>query len=825
MSIVTAPQVYRWREAAAALLRSPGYTLTVVLTLALTLGALCAVLVLGEALLWRPLPYPQEARLVQLRGEFAMGEFRMPGLNERLPAEWQQQIPALEKIALIDSRGQSIGWPSGKQDDRTHAVSPELFELLGAKLALGRLPDAAALASGAHEVLISAQAWQQHYGADRKVLEQSLEVGDQMYRIVGVLDANFLFPEFISRSADVLTLRPLVLPAAQRGSYNSFTSNLTALARVRDGTDTTALAAELEAIWTHGVTAEQGRAAANMFSFKADVNGIRKAIVGDAGKVAQLLFIGLALLLAISVVSLASLVLARAAARNSEYALREALGLTRRGRVAHVLTEMLLLMAVVAVLALWAALWGIELVRLVGRNELPLLATLRIDAGALLFTLALALLLALVMTALFHLGLRRAVLRERLQVAGKGATAGRIGRPLRQTLMAVQLALVAVLVFGAATLISRSLGEIHRDRGMNPDGYALVDLRIRGMDAPPSDVPAEIERWASDLRDQRRDLTPKVRELLLAQPGVEGAVLASPAPFSGSMTVSNFAGPDGKQLGMAEMVQVEAGFFELAGLRFLAGAGWSDAGPVADPAPAVINRTLADQLGGAERAIGQLLTAGRAPVRIVGVVPDLLHRDPERRMAQMWLPQGLATGATTSAFPFVLRVTGPLPEPAALERALQGIDARLQLAEMGELGELLRRQLSQVYLSAWLAGALALLGVVLALAGVFGASAYQARLRRPEFGLRLALGAWPRRLLREQVADALPAIAAGLAVAAAVVGWCGPVLQARGVSLPALRWPDALLAAAVLTTIAVLAVAIAAGREIRRSPWQSLRND
>ncbi len=849
---MTAP-IYPLREALTALRRRPVYTLTLMLTLALTLGALIAVFALSHTLLWKPLPWPETDRLVHLYGHFQVGDLKAAGVPRRVQHDWRAE-PQLETLARVHVAQRPVQWPGGLREGVMLGVDGEFFALLGARARIGRL-FAGGDAAAAGGVVISAAVWQREFAASQAVIGQSLEVDGQRFAIVGVLDETVQVPEFLSRQPELFLLLPGANePDGSRAApYHSFyfDPGVHALARVKPGVSLTALTSALQAYWQRGALAERGSVEALRAVFQAEVRPIRQALIGNADRVAMLLLAGVSLLVLISLASLASLVLARSAASAAEFALREALGLSPAGLRRHVLIEMLLLMALTTLLALWVALWALELIRAVGAEHLPLLDWVRLDGNSLLFALAAALLLAALLTLLALAGLRqsavgnetgakpgRASLRARLQGSGKGSAGAGLKRPLRQALLGGQLALVALLVLGAMTLVGQSWREIHRDRGFDPDGLAVVVTSIAGMPGPRSSDEAFVERWWREFSALQDSLLPRVAATLAAETGpgtgdgagtatgtVSGpaAVQVQPAPLGTSIDLAPLSTSAGRDLGMVETLEIGDGFFALTGLRLLAGQHWPEGRQAAGGDAVLINEPLAAALGGAEAAIGQQLLLAGKPRRVLGVVAAITATADARAQVLLPLLADAPSRAVTSSY--LLRAGRQLPDRDTLQQRLQAIDARLQVDEVYALDAQLRQQLANVYLAAALAGALALLGIVLALAGVFGAAAWQARLRRPEFGLRLALGAWPQRLLREQIADALPAIAGGLVLATGLIGWGAPLLQVRGLALPALQAGDALLAGGVLAAVAMLAVLVAVAREIRRSPWQSLRND
>lgn len=805
------------RHAIRQLARRPGFAAVAALTLALGIGLATAMFSVVDGVLLRPLAYAAPDALFVIRQSWEGSE------RGRLsPAEFQDYVAQSRTLRV---GGYVIGAAnlSGEGEaERVRAayISAGAFAALGVAPAAGRWIAADEDVEGpARAVVLGDGLWRRRLGG-ADVLGRTLMVDGAPAVIVGVMPRGFELPQDLVEGAASELFLPLGLGAVDRGERGSHF--LESVARVADGTGPGAAAAEVRALAARFVAEFPGEYPEAM-RFQATIAPLRGEVVGDVRGAVLALFGAVVFVLLIACANVANLLLARADGRRREFAVRVALGAGRGRLVRQLAVEHL-------VLALAGALGGVVLARFVvaavralAPADLPRMAAITVDARALAFAAAAAVLAGLAFGLLPALRRLDAGLAERLRESGPGMTAGRRRHRLRRTLVVAEATLATVLVACAGLMVH----SFTRLQAVEP-GY-----RTAGVLTGRVSLPTVGYDDSTRIRDYFGELLARARSL----PGVEAAGAVTGLPLTGTLGDLNMRieGRDmaADQRPRADWQVVTPGYFQAMGLRLVRGRGIEDADREDAPGVVVINEALArrywpdsDPLGARFQLGGG---AGPGVVTVVGVVGDVRHAslgaapEPEMYLAhrqfRFWNNGGPATSMT-----LVLQGGGPSAELAgALRRAVAALDPAVPLGLVRPMDAVAATSVAQPRFLALLFTTFSAAALLLAGVGLYGVLALIVSLRTNEFAVRLAFGASERQLLVMVLRDALGMAGTGIAAGLAVALLAGRLLRGMvfaggGVDPVALG-----AAAAALLLAAALAAWVPARRALSVAPAAALR--
>ncbi len=783
------------RVALRSLTKTPGFTATVVLTLALGIGANSAVFSAIDAVLLRPLPFPDGDRLMLL------GQKR-PQTSQTFVApvrllDWGRLNSTFQSISGYYTENASE--TSGELPEKVKRafVSPRFLEVLGVSPALGRgfRPDEEHF-GGTNAVLISDRFWRRRFQADPGVLEKRLRFGPQSFAIVGVMPAAFRFPD---SDVELWFAAPTDAPFAQRRELTWFT----VIGRLKPGVTVAQARENLSA-----VQADLGRQFPETDrELSVSIQPLKEVAVGGIRASLWILFGSVSLLLLIACTNIAALLLARAAQRQQEISVRYSLGATRASVMAQLLTETFVLALSGAVLGLFVAAGASAVFRALAKN-LPRLEEITLDWRIVLYTLASAVVVTLLC------GLFPAIRATGRSLSGSLAHGGRAlvssKNPVQWLLVGVQVALAVTLLSGAGLLL-RSFRELGRvSPGFEPTHVLTLQISTTWAEAGPTAKP-----W-----------TDRMLEHLSAVPGVEAVATSESLPgvpfgFQAEFKVAEGrAETDPKVL--VDSHFVSSGYFATMQIPLLRGELCRDAGP----AQALVNRSFANTYFAGSEAIGHHLVAPGAsaqPVEIRGIVGDA--REQGLNMAPGPLVYVCGDAAQPGTF-FLIRTDGdPAAMAETMRRKIHEIEPNRAVFDITPLEEHLSDAFAENRLRTVLLSFFALTAVSLACLGLYGTLSYLVSARRREVGLRLALGALRgqivQQFLSQGLAVAMLAALAGLGLAVAFTRLLAGMLYGVSPTDPAT------LTGVILLTLAVAAVAslIPAIRASRVEPMRVLRDD
>ncbi len=822
------------RYGARMLLKSPGFTAVAVLTIALGIGATTAIFSVVDATLLQPLPYPQPEQLVSIEDDLPGAGAQDVGMSE---PEWQdlQRSGIFEYVSPTWFDENNLTGSSQPARVRLLIVAPNYFALLGVKPQLGRIFNPEDHSPGLMlEVLISDGLWKRAFGGDPHILDKSVRLDTDLYRIVGVMPAGFDVPGRTTEERNIDAWAATSFYGAPMPDHPPRNGrNLpTAIARLKAGLTIAAAQKRLDAL----VATLQKQFLGDypvQSGWTVRLVPLQESVVGNVSQSLILLLGTVGLVLLIGFVNVANLLLARASARGREIAIRQALGAARTRLTRQLLTESVLLSLLggVAGLAILFCAKGI-LLRLLPDN-LPRLNEISINWPVLLF----ALVASSVAGAIF--GLAPALHAGRLDLAhllkqeGRGSTGSGEQARTRRVLVVTELALSLVLMI-AAGLLLRSFWDLLNVRlGFNPQDVITVRTRL----PDPNDPQTDIYRTVSQKAPLFREILRSSRTL----PGVEEVALGDTASIpldqgqrdlkliSEGQFFLTLEGRDiqSDQPTVVERSSVTPGYFHLLGMTLLRGRLFSDFDNEGAPGVALINEAMAQTYWPDEDPLGKRFrkTGASSPwITIVGLIANARTES----LAEASIPQIYLDLYQTGGKRLAIFLRGHLDAaaiPDEVREQVQTVDPTLPVFGAQTLDEVLSASLAERRFSMEMVALFALTALLLAGLGIYGVISYMVSERTHEIGIRLALGAERRGILQMVLRQGLR-----LAIAGAAVGVVGAMIVSHLMAglLYGVKPTDPLTFAGVTLLfmgVALLACYIPARRAIRVDPLVALRHE
>jgi putative ABC transport system permease protein len=816
------------RFAGRTLLKRPALTVIAILTLALGIGANTALFSVVDSVLLAPLPFRDPERLAMIwasNPELA----RQVGLPDKLPVspatfyDWKT-AKSFERMAIVTSDRLSLTGDGDPEQIAAADVSGEFFQVLGTPALIGRtlLPE-----DDANEkrttLLLSHDFWQRRFGGDRNVIGRVLHLDGLPLTVVGVMPAGFAFPRGgemphgfgFAAQPDIWV--PLAFPPERRQSRGN--RGYLAIGLLKPGVSIPGAQAEMTEISRRVERAHPDTDA----GWHNRVAPLRRELVGDIRPALLILLAAVGVVLLIACVNVASLLLAQAAARQKEIAVRTALG-AGRGRMARqLLTESALLALTGGAAGLLLALWGLRAFTLWIPDDVPVSRHLTLDPRVLLFTLGVTLLTGVLAGLAPAFQMTRPDLAESLRDGTRAGSGTSRGNRTRGVLVIVETALAVVLVVCAGLLI-RSFARVARiDPGFRPEGVLTLQIPISSAKYPDG-----AKRWA---------FLSQALDRLRALPGVTVAGTVSNLPLGGQeeidwLIVEGRPRPvNSSEIPLADLRQASPGYFEAMGIRLLRGRTFNGTDRAGAAGVVVVNETLARTYWPGADPIGKRIRFGdpdpkKKPewLTIVGVVDDVRNSSLEGTPR----PQTyLATSQSAFSEQYVvLRAKGdPKGLIAAARSAIWSVDRDQPVAGVRTMSKVVSQSVAGRRFNMVLLGAFAGLALVLAAVGIYGITAYSVTQRTREMGLRMALGAERRTVLalvlREAGSLALAGLAAGLALAFAATRVMASLLFGVGTTDPV----TFASVAATLALVSLFAAWVPGRRATQVDPMVALRTD
>jgi predicted permease len=727
------------RNAFRRLRDAPGFTTAAVLTIALGVGMNAAVFSIVQAVLLRPLPFPESDRLYQVYSANRTAGRLDAAVSPVDLDDWRARRQNIQDIGgYFYAEGSSgLDW-TGRGEPRqlsTVFVSPGFFTTLGIVPVSGRLPREDEMVRGGPDrvAVLTYGFWQREFGGAPIPIGQTMTLNGQPYEVIGVLPGNFRFP---TDAADLFvpysTIPDEAIPRLRQVRV------LSAFARARGGVELAGVRTELQRI-TQQLAEEFPE---NRAWDSATVLPLRDVVVGPVRDGLLVLFGAVGLVMLIAAVNVAGLQLARAASRGREMAVRLALG-ARRGRlIRQLLTENVVLAVIGGVVGLLLARWTVAAFVTLSAGELPRAAEIRVDATIVGITLTVSALVGLLFGLIPALRGSSTDVQQALR-SGSRSLVGVESHRLRTGLVVAEIAVAMMLVVAAGLMVRSFESLTNVDAGFRADHLLAVQFTIntqRHGGPPPTPTPGFGSAYALFYHD----VIEKVRTL----PGVKAAAAVKDPPFRGNGEINSFRLPGqvvpvGEDPPSATAIHVSDGYFATIGTPIVDGREFTRFDLTNAPRVFVVNEAFARQFFPGERAVGKRLLLGKtAQVEIVGVVHDIRQvamSQPARPTIYVHNLQNSRVKTTI----VVRTAADPLTLVNPIKEAIWSIDPQQAITSVFTFDESVSRALTRPRLLTVVMGAFGALGLLLGAIGIYGVLASLVGERRREIGVRLALGATP----------------------------------------------------------------------------------
>jgi predicted permease len=811
------------RLAFRQILKERAFTLTVLLTLAVCVGANAAIFSVVHTVLLSPLPFPEADRLVSVNNSYpgagaergSTGSFDYFGRRDR--------IQAFEEMAQFQSWGHTVGEPGSTERLRTMRVTPSFFPLLGVQPTIGRGFREAEMDPGNEAVVVlTHDFWQSHFDGDPGVLDRDLRIDSEPYRVVGVLPAGFRLPQNTQPSFFV----PIPYSAQERTIDNWHSNNFQMMARLRPGFTIERAQAENDALNAAFIAEWPVPNAAQLLEdagYEMLIEPMQEGLVRNVKPTLYLLWGGVVFVLLIGCVNIANLILARAQVRIREMATRLAIGARRVRIIREVLTHALLLAVVGGALGVGVGFGGIRLLSALGASQLPRGSDISMDPAVLLFTLGIALGAGLIFGAIPSLHLLRADLRSVLHAESRGSTGDRRTLWIRTSLVTAQIALAFVLLIGAGLMLTSFRSAVSVESGFRSDG--VLTARVSLPAARYSD---------SDSRIQFADAM--VAELD-ERPGVRAVGITSQLPFSGSNSSSvilpeGYLPPPGESVLSPFQTWVAGDYFDAMGIPLLEGRLFEPADGTGDRRVIVLDEWLARRYFGDESPLGKRMLWATVPgmeeeddfYTVVGVVGTIKHNDLTESAGEHVGAYYFPYRQNANAFVTIVAALegDPLAFTAPLRDVLRRRDAELPLFDIATMQSRVDDSLSNRRATMFIFVMFAGVALFLAVVGIYGVLAYTVAQRSRELGIRMALGSSTREIFVLVLRHGLKVTGFGLVAGGAAAALLGGVIRSLLYGVQPLDPAVILTVAGLLGLVAIAASTIPAMRASRLNPVRAL---
>jgi putative ABC transport system permease protein len=800
------------RFAVRQMVKKPGFTAVVVLTMALGIGANAAIFSVLDAVLLRPLPYSDPEGLVKVWTRFT--GIGLPNDQNWVSApefrDFQQLNKSFSDLAAIGSGSINLGVKGSPQRVVGASVSPSLFPMLGAQPLLGRTFLAEEAQPGRdHEVVLSYGLWRRVFGGNPNVIGSTIDIDGVPMSVVGVMPAGFAYPD----EAEIWG--PLAFSADDLSENNRGSHGFEVLGRMKPGLSLAQVQSDMDRVGKTMIE-QHGSYPYQTYGFGVILHPLLEETVGDVKPSLIVLMAAVGLVLLIACANIANLLLVRSTERQPEMETRMALGASGMRLVRQLLTESVVLAVAGGLVGVAITPWILRGLVAIAAKSLPRAVHTAIDGWALLLTAAISLATGILfgLAPALHAGRKR----QFDGLKGGRSTEGKRPKRLRSALVICETALSLLLIAGAGLLL-RSFAEILKvDPGFRPDG--VLTMRVALPDAIYS-KPEQVRAFYSELLERVQKL-----------PGVQAAGAVSALPLSGQGS-SGTTTIDTQSVRLedttpeADQRVVTPDYFKAMGISLVRGRSFDARDSDTAPPVVIVDESLAHTYWPNQDPIGRRLHMGsrqsKAPwTTIVGVVRHVRNRTLEARsrVEVYWPENQRPYGAMALA---ILTSGNPMNLVPTIQREVASIDPDLPVYRVSTMTEVMGDSLERRRLALILLAVFAGLALLLASVGIYGVTSYSIAQRHVEIGLRMALGADRGQVLSMLIRSGLTTIAIGLGLGLVLALFLNRLMSGMLFSVRASD-PLALGGAAVLLMAAAfLAIFFPARRATKVNPMVALR--
>ena len=806
------------------LIKNPAFTLIAALTLALGIGANTAIFSVVNALLLKPLPFPNPQELTafgmtskRVKDQTDLGSLSYPDFFD-----FRAQNRTLSSMAVFRVRPSAVTNAEGAASVLGVKASAEFFDVLGVKPIMGhtftQADEKAGGGPGGFKIIISNDFWKKQFGGEANVLGRTIELDRRKFTVIGVMPAGFQFPiqadpiDFYVTIAEDAANPDGNKPATEeRGSHS-----LDAIARLKPGVTIEQAQADLATI---AANLEKQHPDTNSY-FGVAFRPLREELIGDVRPALYVLFGAVLCVLLIANANVANLLLARASVRGKEIALRAAVGASRARIIRQLLTESLLLAGLGGLFGLLIAQWGTEaLIRTVPQN-IPRISNIQLDAAVLVFTLVVSLATGVIFGLVPAWHASNVDLNAALKTGTRTGTGGEHKHRLRNALVMAEVALALILLVCAGLLI-QSFARLGRvSPGVQTERLLTARIQLPSVAYPKNEnIIAFFDQFL-----------PRIRAL----PGVESASTIVPLPLSGSNMVTSFDMeehplPDGQQNGAPVRI-VATDYFKTMGIPVRQGRVFNEHDQIKSAPVVIVNERFANKFFAGQNVIGKRIKPGFSADdkgekmrEIVGVVGNVKHLSlknddsPEMYLPRTQIPFDIVSLVVRT------RVSDPTALTSAIRNELAAMDSSIPLTSVRVFDEYISRALARPRFNALLLSIFAGTALLLTAIGIYGVLAYSVAQRTNEIGIRMALGAAQSNIFRLVVGQAMTLVAISLTIG--LIGAIGATRLLTSLLFGVGAWDPITFASIVvlISFVAFLAAWLPARRASRVDPVIALR--
>ncbi|MGE0887196.1 MAG: ABC transporter permease [Blastocatellales bacterium] len=740
------------------LIKSPGFAIVALLTLALGIGANSAIFSVVNSILLRPLAYKNPEQLVMINHNYIKINLKA-SVSAFGYKHYVENAKSFESIAAMTGWAANLTGEGEPERLTGQSVSANFFQTLGAEAAKGRTFATGEDTEGKNRVLVLSHGfWQRRFGGDPNILNKTLSLNGENYTVVGVMPEGFQFGRELGMIIDLW--RPIVFTPDQLSSNSITNEFLMVIGRLRQGVTQEQAQTEMKSIAAN--LRQQYMQGADATNWDLLLTSFRELIVGDIRLMLWIVMLVVGFVLLIACANVANLLLARAAARQKEIAVRTALGAGRWRIIRQLLTESVMLSVVGGAFGLLIGYWGVKALVSLNEDRIPRANEISLDWRVLLFTFGVSILTGVLFGIVPAIQTTKADLHETLKEGGRSAAAA-TKHWVRSVLVVAEIALALAVLVGAGLLVKSFMRVQEVNPGFNPQGLLTMSLSL--PDFKYSEAPQRANFYKQLIHD------------VSALPGVQSAGAVSVLPLSGqgssgSFTIEGRDVPRGQSSPHGARWAATPDYFKTMGIPIIRGRYFEERDTADGKQVVIIDQALAAKYWPNEDPLGKRMvfegTRDNPNWReIVGIVGHVKHTDLEgESRAQYYIPhqQRAQPGMTV-----VVRTTGdPNALASAARNAVRNLDKELPVFRVRTMDQFVADAMAQRRFALLLIGIFAGLALLLAAIGLYGVMAYSVTQRTHELGLRMALGAQAGDVLKLVVKQGM--LLAGIGLGIGIVG-------------------------------------------------------